>query len=553
MSIPSIGPNNLPGQGIPGRIELASSGPQAGAVPMDITEGSLLEMRLKYGLDRRQEVYHAITRDDGGTALDARQDKITDDELTGLFGEQAPAIRSLLSSRTDVKLSDLSALRGRPEILNKTLSYLQQKPDFPFSSLISRDIDGSLNVDMTELDPKLKLKKMIEEDVSQDKLSDDEMEKLFGDQGKEMRELLKTRSDVKLSDLLAVRGDRNGLSDISKLLNDRKDFSFNDLVSKSADGKTTITWSASDAQSKEIMEHRKDVKPKELTSLFGTLVKAFDGNPSQAKKAYTQAARLLMNRSDIRPEAVGKMVVDMNEQLETIRPEGPMSGQMMNAARHDMLESSVDVMIKRRDLNPEDMTKLSEATVKSFGNKKDEMSLPRVSRSFRDATEMLGKRPDINVQQVTGFMNNLDSAVAGRDRMSLDNKAAIFKTACTTLSQRPDANFGQMEDMLNRQAGKANADNGTSLLLGFRADAGKLQEGKDPALQAMDEKNREDEEKGEVKPGGTPAAGQAGETPATGQTGGISNTDQAGGTSAAGQTDEKGTAAGEKGNAGAEE
>ncbi|MHC9538494.1 MAG: hypothetical protein AB9903_03160 [Vulcanimicrobiota bacterium] len=537
MDISSIRPNSVTGQDISGKAGLTSPGAQTGALPMDLTEGSLLEMRLKYSLDRRQEVYHAFTRVDGGNALDARQDKITDDELTGLFGEHSSTVRSLLNSRPDIKLSDLSALRGKPEILDKTLSYLKQKPDAPFASLLSRDIDGSLNVNMTELDPKLKLKKLMEEDVKHEKLSDDEMEKLFGDQGKQMRELMKNRDDVKLSDLLALRGNKENLSEVSKLLNERKDFSFNDLVNKSADGKTTTTWSVSDAPSRQIMEHRRDVKPKELTSLFGTLVKAFDGNPAEARKAYTQAGRLLMNRSDIRPEAVGKMVVGMNEQLETIRPEGPMSGMLMNAARHDMLESSVDVLIKRKDLNCEDMTKLSEATVKSFGNEKDEMSLPRVSRSFRDATEMLGKRPDINVQQVTGFMNNLDMAVAGRDRMSLDNKAAIFKTVSTTLSQRPDTSMDQMDDMLNRQAGKGNIDCGTSILLGFRSEAGQLLEGKDPSLQAQDDKNKDEKE--EIKP----AAGKTAEAAASGKTGETTAAGKTGETTAAGKTGEKGAEA----------
>jgi len=542
MSIPSIGPNSVPGQGITGAAGPVAYSPQGAALPMDVTEGSLLEMRLKYSLDRRQTVYHGITRDDGGTALDARQDKITDEELTKLFGEQSQTVRSLLNSRSDVKLSDLSALRGKPEILNKTLSYLQQKPDSPFSSLISRDIDGSLNVDMTELDPKLKLKKLVEEDVRQDKLSDDDMEKLFGDQGKQMRDLMKTRDDVKLSDMLSIRNDKKGIGELTNMLNERKDLSFNDLVSKSPDGKASITWSVSDEQSKEIMGTRKDVKPKELSSLFGFLVKAFDGDQSQAKRAYTQAARLLMNRSDISPGAVGKMVISMNEQLETIRPEGQMSGTLMNAARQDMLESSVDVLIKRKDLNTEDMTKLSEATVKSFGNKKDEMSLPRVSRSFRDATEMLGKRPDVSVQQVTGFMNNLDMAVGGRDRMSLENKAGIFKTACTTLSMRPDTNFAQMEDSLQRQAGKGNMDSGASIMLGFKSEASQLQEGKDPAIQAQDDRNREQKE--EIKP----AAGQAAEASPAGQTGEASP--EGGKTQAAG---EKGGGAGEKAQKAAEE
>jgi arsenate reductase-like glutaredoxin family protein len=480
MTVPSMGGNpqltarqispvNLDAPALPDALEVGGG---AG--------DPLKTARLKYSLDSRYREYNAIVRADQGEALDAKQDGITDDELKSIFGDQAEGVRSLLNSRSDVKLGDLLPLRRNPELFSKTIATLNKRSDLPFSSLIQRDVDGSVMVDSGEFDVKMKLKRDIADDVSQDKLSDEELDALFGDQSKQVRELMKTRSEIKLSELLPLRNDKKGLDDLSRLLTERKDFSYNDLVSKSADGKVSITWSVSDEQSKDIMETRKDIKPKELSALFGTLVKAFDGDPKMAKRAYAQAAKLLKNRADISPQAVGKMVVDMNEQLETIRPEVPNSGQMMNAARMDMLESSVDVLCKRKDLTTEDMTRLSESTVKSFGSKKDPLSLSRVSRSFRDATEMLGKRPDINVGQVTGFMSKLDSTITGADPASLESKASLFKTSCTLLAKRGDMNFSHMENLLDKKAQGKPPGNGFAIASDFRRDAGLLEEGKNP-------------------------------------------------------------------------
>jgi hypothetical protein len=512
VTIPSMGQNP---QMTPGAMAKAGATTPVSLDALDATVAGgdpLKTARLEYSLDSRYRAYSDIVRAEQAEALDAKQGSITDDELKKLFGDKADDVRSLLSSRSDVKLSDLVPLRRNPELFSKTLSTLSKKPDLAFSSLIQRDVDGSVMVDAAEFDVKMKLKKDIADDVSQDKLSDEELDALFGDQSKQVRELMKTRSEIKLSELLPLRNDSKGLDDLSKLLTERKDFSYSDLVSKSPDGKVSITWSVSDEQSKDIMETRKDIKPKELSALFGTFVKAFDGNPQMAKKAYTQAARLLKNRADISPESVGKMVLDMNEQLETIRPETANSGQMMNAARLDMLESSVDLLCKRKDLNTDDMTRLSETTVKTFGNKKDPMSLSRVSRSFRDATEMLAKRPDINVGQVTGFMTKLNSTIGGTDPASLENKASLFRTSCSLLKKRGDFDFDKVAQLLDKKAQGKPPGNGFAIVSDFSRDAGILEGGKNPDAERAPADVQKDEapdrKAGEPKDGGNAPAAQ---------------------------------------------
>ncbi|MDQ7821780.1 MAG: hypothetical protein RDV48_03190 [Candidatus Eremiobacteraeota bacterium] len=455
------------------------------------SERAFPSVLLRYQLDERHEAYHAIAGAEREASLDARQDKINDDELKSLFGDEADSVRSLMNTRSDVKLSDLYALRKKPEDLTKAISFLNKRPDFKFSDLISRDIDGNVLLDRTELDPNMKLRKNIAEEAKAADYSDDDLQKLFDDQAGAVRELLRTRDDVKVGDLLPLRGDRKGITDLVKLLNERKDLKYDELVNKSADGKVTITWAVTDDQSKEIMETRKDIKPKELTKLFGTFVKAFDGDPLMAKKAYAHAARLLKNRSDMAPESVGKMVLDMSEQLETIRPTDPMAARRMNQTKLEMVESSVDLLMKRNDIQPEDVTKLSGAMVKSFGDKRDPMSLSRVSRAFKDTTQMLSARKDISISQVEGFMGNLDFAVPGRDPMSLENKASMLKGACTALKRNEGLNLGHMEQVLHKKSmeNPAMRDSGIMLSAEFNRTAGALaaQAQPTPAQPAQDE------------------------------------------------------------------
>jgi len=314
--------------------------------------------------------------------------------------------------------------------------------------------------ELSAREKRAQLAEKVYEDVGQDKLSDDELERLFGDQAASIRNLMKSRDDVKLSDLITFRGDQAGLSHISKLLTDRKDLNYSDLVNKSADGKVSLTWAVTDPRSHEIMEKRRDIKPKELTALFGALVKNFDNNPQLARKAYTETARLLVNRPDITPESAGKMVLEMGQQLESIEPTHvPGSRIMLNNAKMDMLGSSVDLLVKRNDINPEDVTKLSGAMVASFGNKMDPLSLSRVSRSFKDATEMMCKRKDVSIDQVTGFLGALDSAITGSDTHSLENKASIFRGTCDTMARKPDVGFDTMHKLL-AQVGDYYRDHG---------------------------------------------------------------------------------------------
>ncbi len=369
--------------------------------------------------------------------------------------------------------------------------------------------------ELTAREKRIKLGEKVYDDVSQDKLSDDEMEQLFGDQAPSIRDLMKTRDDVKLTDLLAFSGDQQGLSHISKLLTDRKDLAYGDLVNKSPDGKVSLTWAVSDPQSNEIMEKRRDIKPKELTTLFGTLVKNFDNNPQLARKAYTETSRLLVNRPDITPEAAGKMVLEMGQQLESIEPtQVPGSRIMLNSAKLDMLSSSVDLLVKRNDINTEDVTKLSGAMVASFGNKMDPLSLSRVSRSFKDATEMMGKRKDINIDQVTGFLGALDSAITGSDTHSLENKASIFRGTCETLSRKPDVGFDTMHKLLAQSRKGGNTDSGASVMFAFKRGLGQIDEGNEPDLlkETVGEKGQDDAEgpKSEKKPAEQKAAAPAG-------------------------------------------
>jgi hypothetical protein len=316
-------------------------------------------------------------------------------------------------------------------------------------------------------------------DAKQGEITDEELKKYFGENADAVKTLINKRSDVKLSDLLPIK-DQQGFDQVLKQLTEREDVQVSDLVEKTADGKVKIDSSVNDDDTKELMENRKDIKPKELTNLRAQLTKAL-GNPTLAKKAFTEAMKLLKNRTDMRPEEVGNMFVGISDQIDSVQGKGD-KGAAGAGAKVEMFETAVDLLCTRRDLNADHIVKLAASVTQTMGDKQDGQSPSRISESFRDAADLMKTRKDISVDQVGGFLGNLQNMTKGKDAAALDNRASIFKTACNTLKTRPDMNFDSMSELLKRQTQGKNPKQGDGLMNDFNTAATGLSKG-----QSMDQ------------------------------------------------------------------
>ncbi|MHC9542222.1 MAG: hypothetical protein AB9903_22150 [Vulcanimicrobiota bacterium] len=398
-------------------------------------------------------------------------------------------------------------------------------------------------------------------DAKQGNITDDELKKYFGDQADAVRELLNKRSDIKLSDLLPLKNDSAGFAQLLKMLTKNNDLQVSDLVTRSQDGKVTIDKSVNDDETKELMEERNDIKPKELTDLKAQLTKAL-GNPQMAKKAFTMAMKLLKTRTDMKPEEAGKMFTGISEQLDSIAPKGDKSASAAGA-KLEMFETAVDLLCTRRDLNGEQVVKLAGAVTKSMGDPKDSNSATRISQSFKDAADLMTTRQDISVDNVTGFLGSMQNMTKGKDPAALDSRASIFKSACNTLKQRPDMNFDNMTELLKRQTQGNKPKQGNALVNDFSNAATNLTKGqtmdqvaqpvtnqpdpkktgkeddkkkpgapdeKDGAAPGKEEPAGEEDKAGNVMPGQEGPEGPGQETPGQerpGQAAGISESPQA--------------------------
>jgi hypothetical protein len=311
-------------------------------------------------------------------------------------------------------------------------------------------------------------------------IKDEELKKDFGDQADAIRELLNKRSDVKLSELLPLRKDAAGLSEVVKLLTKNTDLQVSDLVNRGQDGKVTVDKSVTDDECKELMEERPDIKPKEMSALRGQLLKAL-GNPQLAKKAFSMAIKLLKTRKDMKPEDAGTMFTGISDKMNSLSGSKDKSGSGA-AAKLEMFETAVDLLCTRRDLDGEKVLKLVDTTVQTMGDKQDSNSATRVANSFKDASELMKTRQDISVDQVTGFMGNLKQMAPGKDPSALDNRASMFSTACNLLKQRPDMNFDSVTELLKRQTQGQNPKKGNKLMADFQNATAGLAKG-----QTMDQ------------------------------------------------------------------
>jgi hypothetical protein len=311
-------------------------------------------------------------------------------------------------------------------------------------------------------------------DAKQGEITDEELKKYFGENADAVRTLIDKRSDVKLSELLPIK-DQQGFDKVLKTLTDKSDVQVSDLVNQTKDGKVQIDSSVTDDDTQELMEARNDIKPKELSNLKAQLTKAL-GNPTLAKKAFTEAMKLLKNRTDMKPEEVGNMFVGISDQIDSVQGKGD-KGAAGAGAKVEMFETAVDLLCTRRDLNADHIVKLAASVTQTMGDKQDGQSPSRISESFRDAADLMTTRKDISVDQVGGFLSNLQNMTKGKDAAALDNRSSIFKTACNTLKQRPDMNFDSMSELLKRQTQGNHPKQGDALMNDFNNAASGLSKG----------------------------------------------------------------------------
>ena len=301
-------------------------------------------------------------------------------------------------------------------------------------------------------------------------VTDAELQRIFGGDAPTVRQLLNTRSDLKVGDLLPLRKDRDGLHSLSDLLTHRSDVKLSDVLSRDKDGKVHLDSTVRDGASRELLYARTDLKPGELTSLRGHLGRLFD-NPSMAKAAYTKSLDLLKVRTDIRPTDVSGLLSRIGLATRNTKGGGGPEG---SAALFDMFDRSARLLTARPDLGTGDVSKLVDVTSQTFGGRDTQNGLSNLRDGFAAATDLLGSRKGLSVRDVTNVMGTVDQHF-GKDG---DNKVSAFQKAANLMNHVPQIDAHGVDTMFKKAADGPPAQRGDKLVQAFDSAAGNVMSGK---------------------------------------------------------------------------
>jgi hypothetical protein len=292
------------------------------------------------------------------------------------------------------------------------------------------------------------------------KITDAELDKLFGSEAGNIRQLLNTRSDLHVKDLLPLRKDANGLSSVTHLLLNRNDLKLDDLMTKDRDGKVKLNPVVTDPDSSDLMVNRQDVKPTDLSNMQSVLARAFR-NPALAQQAYTKSIDLLKTRADLKPQDVGQMVAKMSSAVKGSGGDGPQGG----AALMSMFDSASEMLKTRTDISAKDVNQLVDATSDTFASKKDPNALSSLTQGFDKATKFLQGNKGADVSQVTNVMSTLNKHLPG-DGNGADRLEGLDK-ATQLMTNVPQMDAKGVDTMFQKSAEGPPPQKGAKLLKAF--------------------------------------------------------------------------------------
>ncbi|MCE7873312.1 hypothetical protein DYH09_23455, partial [bacterium CPR1] len=144
-------------------------------------------------------------------------------------------------------------------------------------------------------------------DVPIGQLTEKQMDEVFGSHSDEARGVASVLPSLTAGDFLTLREDPTALGEIMELMELRPDLSVGDLMYRDSKGNLQINGAVRDANSRDLMINRPDIKPVELTDMRASFAADLK-QPALADVAYKSALQLLKTRSDVRPQDLSQLM-----------------------------------------------------------------------------------------------------------------------------------------------------------------------------------------------------------------------------------------------------
>ncbi len=219
-----------------------------------------------------------------------------------------------------------------------------------------------------------------------------ELSQMYGELGPLMGQLGAARPEVTLEQARGIhdvfKDDAQAAKPVVEFLGNRRDVKLDETFSTPAGGgRPSLEPSMKDEKSRQTLETRRDLKPKDL-SRMGNRFQFALGDPMMAADAYKSAVPMLEKRKDVHPEYVSGMMDGMVRTL----------GEPASALR--TFKSGTKLMEERPDVQTQDVGQLLNG-VANLSKKDGNFNATRVASTFEDASNLLREQPARSIQDVT--------------------------------------------------------------------------------------------------------------------------------------------------------
>lgn len=276
-------------------------------------------------------------------------------------------------------------------------------------------------------------------------LKPEELAKLGG--GSALETLAKSQSDLTIGEAKPLLRNPAALESIAGLMSERSDIKVSDFVSRDPKGKVTIDPSYKDAEAMELLKSRPDVNPSEMSAMRQNLTKLFK-NPNMGKAAAQKGIELMKQRTDLKPDQVTKLYGDLGN-AAGLGGEGQKTGDGAGQATLDMMDSAAQLLTKRSDLDPSRVGEMA-GSIGKMGSDKDPDKGQKVAQGFDAAVKGLDKNPLKQPEDMSKLASTLNSKMAGDDEKSGDSRLQAFATGSEMMGNNNHVDADSIGSLLDK-------------------------------------------------------------------------------------------------------
>lgn len=311
------------------------------------------------------------------------------------------------------------------------------------------------------------------------RVNNEEIKRIFGDQVDSVSELLTKRQDISFDELALLTRDPRGLSMLIDLAFKRQDLGMSDFLNKSHDGIVRISWAIKNDYAREVMEKRKDIKPGDLDRLKNSIISITDEDQALQRELFGQVSDLLVKYDTMMPDELSALCMGVSGQADSLVSASGSGDALLKVGKLEMLRASLTLLGSKPDLKPKSVMKLLRSTSDTVGDLQDGTSVGRVARSFSQICTLLEIRKTASIDQVRSHMSWMQQIIPGKEPGLLEDRAAILSSACSLLKNRPNMDFDTATLLLIRIAERKNAPKADAVLKEFSEAIANLIKGYD--------------------------------------------------------------------------